>query len=68
MPTDLMKDPGFVYEDLRFSTYGSEHTAGANFGLCDGSVRFLSNSTPLITLQQISTINGGEVYDASQLN
>jgi prepilin-type processing-associated H-X9-DG protein len=68
MPTDLMKDPGFVYEDLRFSTYGSEHTGGANFGLCDGSVRFLSNTTPLITLQQISTINGGEVYDASQLN
>jgi prepilin-type N-terminal cleavage/methylation domain-containing protein/prepilin-type processing-associated H-X9-DG protein len=68
MPPTLTSDPGFVYEDLRFSTYGSEHTGGANFALCDGSVRFLSNTTPLITLQQLSTRNGGEVFDASQLN
>src|SRR5262249_4615365 len=31
MPPDLQADPGFVYEDLRFSTYGSNHTQGANF-------------------------------------
>jgi prepilin-type N-terminal cleavage/methylation domain-containing protein/prepilin-type processing-associated H-X9-DG protein len=68
MPPSLTSDPGFVYEDLRFSTYGSGHSAGANFALCDGSVRYLSNSTPLVVLQQISTRNGGEVFDASQLN
>jgi prepilin-type processing-associated H-X9-DG protein len=68
MPPSLNKDPGFVYEDLRFSTYGSQHSAGANFAFCDGSVRYLSDSTPLVILQQISTRNGGEVVDASQLN
>ena len=29
--------------------------------LADGSVRFLSNSTPLLTLQALSTCAGGEV-------
>jgi prepilin-type N-terminal cleavage/methylation domain-containing protein/prepilin-type processing-associated H-X9-DG protein len=66
MPTTLTADPGFVYEDLRFSTYGSGHTQGANFCFADGSVKFLSNSTPLLVLQQLSTRNGGEVVDASQ--
>jgi prepilin-type processing-associated H-X9-DG protein len=68
MPPSLTSDNGFVYEDLRFSTYGSQHTGGANFTMCDGSVRFLANTTPLVTLQQLSTRNGGEVIDASQLN
>jgi prepilin-type processing-associated H-X9-DG protein len=67
MPTSLTSDPGFVYEDMRFSCYGSNHTNGANFCLCDGSVRFLSNSTPLLILQQMSTRAGGEVIDNSQL-
>jgi prepilin-type N-terminal cleavage/methylation domain-containing protein/prepilin-type processing-associated H-X9-DG protein len=66
MPPGLTADPGFVYEDLRFSTYGSGHTQGANFCFADGSVKFLSNSTPLLILQQLSTRNGGEVVDASQ--
>jgi prepilin-type N-terminal cleavage/methylation domain-containing protein/prepilin-type processing-associated H-X9-DG protein len=66
MPTSLTADPGFVYEDLRFSTYGSGHTQGANFCFADGSVKFLGNSTPLLILQQLSTRNGGEVVDAGQ--
>jgi prepilin-type N-terminal cleavage/methylation domain-containing protein/prepilin-type processing-associated H-X9-DG protein len=62
----VTSDPGFVYEDKRFSVYGSGHTQGANFGFGDGSVRFLSNGTPLTVLQQLSTRNGGEVVDATQ--
>ncbi len=59
-------DPGFVYEDIRFSVYGSGHTQGANFCFCDGSVRFLNNNTPVVVLQQLSTRNGSEVVDSSQ--
>jgi prepilin-type N-terminal cleavage/methylation domain-containing protein/prepilin-type processing-associated H-X9-DG protein len=66
MPPTLLADPGFFYEDDRFSTYGSHHTNGANFCLADGSVRFLSNSVNLVTLQWMCTIAGGEVVDTSQ--
>ncbi|MDB5312037.1 MAG: putative major pilin subunit [Gemmataceae bacterium] len=66
MPPTLTSDPGFVYEDQRFSTYGSQHTGGANFCFADGSVRFLRDGLPLVTLQQLSTRAGGEVIDASQ--
>ncbi len=34
---------------------------GANFALCDGSVRYLSRSTPLALLQQMATRSNGEV-------
>ena len=66
MPASLQSDPGFIYEDLRFNAYGSNHTAGANFAFCDGSVKFMAEGTPLLVLQYLSTRNGGEVIDASQ--
>jgi prepilin-type N-terminal cleavage/methylation domain-containing protein/prepilin-type processing-associated H-X9-DG protein len=65
MPPSLTGDPGFIYEDYRFSCYGSFHSGGANFGFADGSVKFLSNSVSLPVLQALSTRNGGEVVDAS---
>jgi prepilin-type N-terminal cleavage/methylation domain-containing protein/prepilin-type processing-associated H-X9-DG protein len=62
----VTSDPGFVFEDQRFSTYGSGHTAGANFCFADGSVHFLTQSVPVVVLAQLSTRAGGEVIDSSQ--
>jgi prepilin-type N-terminal cleavage/methylation domain-containing protein/prepilin-type processing-associated H-X9-DG protein len=39
----------------------SRHTGGVNVALCDGSIRFVSNSVALATWRAVSTMNGGEV-------
>jgi prepilin-type N-terminal cleavage/methylation domain-containing protein/prepilin-type processing-associated H-X9-DG protein len=44
----------------RLCAYGSGHPEGANFAFTDGSVRFLSQSIPVATLQALSTRAGGE--------
>ena len=41
----------------------SKHTGGVNASFCDGSIRFISNSIPLVTWRAISTMNGSEVFD-----
>ncbi len=53
--------PCLPAKDLRLNAFGSNHAGGANFCFSDGSVRFLPDNTPLITLQQLSTRAGGEV-------
>jgi prepilin-type N-terminal cleavage/methylation domain-containing protein/prepilin-type processing-associated H-X9-DG protein len=46
--------------------YRSNHSGGgANFLLCDGSVRFFTPSTSLTLLQGMATRNGGEVLPAN---
>lgn len=53
--------PGGVDSVTNFT---SEHPGGANFGLGDGSVRFISESIDVITLQRLGSRQGGEPVGA----
>jgi prepilin-type N-terminal cleavage/methylation domain-containing protein/prepilin-type processing-associated H-X9-DG protein len=41
----------------------SKHTNGVNIALCDGSVRFISDSIDLPTWRALGSRNGGEVFN-----
>jgi prepilin-type N-terminal cleavage/methylation domain-containing protein/prepilin-type processing-associated H-X9-DG protein len=45
----------------QYSAARSRHAGGVNVTLCDGSVRFVSNSIALDTWKALGTMNGGEV-------
>jgi len=60
IPAGQPDPPPFTYQDPRVCAFGSGHIGGANFCLCDGSVRYISQSTDLATLQALATRAGGE--------
>ena len=46
--------------------FGSEHGGGAQFAFADGSVHFLAEDIEFLTLQDLSTIQGGEADRRSE--
>jgi len=45
----------------QYNAARSRHTGGVNACLCDGSVRFMSNTVTLTVWSALGTMNGGEV-------
>jgi prepilin-type N-terminal cleavage/methylation domain-containing protein/prepilin-type processing-associated H-X9-DG protein len=52
------------YEVPRVNSFGSLHPGGANFAMCDGSVRFIKQTIAQPTYQALGTRAGGEVISA----
>jgi prepilin-type N-terminal cleavage/methylation domain-containing protein/prepilin-type processing-associated H-X9-DG protein len=49
--------------DARKQVFGSGHTNGANFLLCDGSIHFVNNGLSIVLYQRLSVPNDGHVAD-----
>ncbi len=53
-----------MYPSGRIGTAArSGHSNGVNVTLCDGSIRFVTNSVPLATWRALGSMNGGEVVN-----
>lgn len=55
-----------LFED-RINAFGSMHTGGANFGMADGSVRFISQSVSPVLFRALGTRAGGETVNDDTL-
>jgi prepilin-type processing-associated H-X9-DG protein len=56
-------DPAMPYSTAgsQHNAARSRHTGGVNVALCDGSIRFVSNTIAIGTWQALGTMDGGEV-------
>jgi prepilin-type N-terminal cleavage/methylation domain-containing protein/prepilin-type processing-associated H-X9-DG protein len=62
-PINTPPSTGITYNDggtLRNGAFMSRHTSGANFGLGDGSVRFVQQNIDIAAYRAASTVRGGE--------
>ena len=60
----VLTDGSVIYNDIPATHHHaarSNHPSGVNAALCDGSVRFFSNSIDLVTWRALSTAKGREV-------
>jgi len=53
-------NPGGI-NNWMFEAPGSEHPGGAQFGMADGSARFISENVDPILFEGLGTMAGGEV-------
>jgi prepilin-type N-terminal cleavage/methylation domain-containing protein/prepilin-type processing-associated H-X9-DG protein len=58
-PGAVTSSDAFVF--ARLLAWGSGHAGGANFAMCDGSVRFISSGCSGATLTALSTRAGGDL-------
>ena len=61
LPAGVGPNPSFDWTDRKFNSFSSGHPGGANFGVCDGSVQFMADSTPLELLENLAVRNDGNV-------
>ncbi len=62
-PVGSGPNPGFDLTDLKFNSFSSGHTGGANFAAADGSTHFMSQqgAASLAILEFLAIINDGNV-------
>jgi prepilin-type N-terminal cleavage/methylation domain-containing protein/prepilin-type processing-associated H-X9-DG protein len=69
LPKDFDTLSGGIQQTLfddRINAFGSMHTGGANFGLADGSVQFVSQNIDMVIFQALGSRDRGEVATLQQ--
>jgi len=62
-PLNVKPNPPTPFDWPLAFTFRSDHVGGANFALCDGSVKFITDGIDYDTYRFLSTRNGGETTD-----